>query len=184
MSTATRVAIIRIAGLLIMLLAVGAALLPGAENIAGRTVVGLLLIAAGLIEFVAVYARRGRHIAAAVAAGASLLAGLRLELDPNVNFLTALNLVILWLVVRAAALFFSARGSPKPLCTWVYLAAAIDFVLAVALLGGVPVAVLVYGLFGEADQIIASFAWVLAFSFVAAGLLLVIAAREQGAQSA
>jgi hypothetical protein len=99
-----------------------------------------------------------------------------LLLDPNISFLTILNFVILRLVVRSAALFLSAHRSPRPLCTWVYLASAVDFALAVLLLAGLPVAVLVYGLFGTTDEIVATFAWVFAASFIAAGWLLVAAA--------
>lgn len=162
--------------MLIVLLAVGAALLPLAEGHAARIEIGALLAAAGIFELLAVFARRGHHFAAGAAAVASLLAGLRLLLDPDINFLTILNFVILWLIVRSAALLISSRNSQRPLCTWVYLAAAVDFALAVLLLAGLPVAVLVYGLFGTTDQIVATFAWVLAASFVAAGWLLIAAA--------
>ena len=176
MSSDTRTLVIRSAGVLILLLAVGSALLPMESALPAHVVIGLLLASAGAFELVAVFARRGHHIPAGIAAGASLVAGLRLLLDPNVNFLTILNFVILWLVVRSAALFVSARHSPRPLCTWVYLATAVDFALAVLLLGGLPVAVLVYGLFGTTDEIVATFAWVFAGSFIAAGWLLVAAA--------
>ena len=50
---------------------------------------------------------------------------------------------------------------------------------AVVLLVGLPVAVLVYGLFGQTGEIIATFAWILAASFVATGLLLVASATLQ-----
>ena len=176
MSDTTRTIVIRIAGILIFLLAVGAAFLPIAKGIPARIEIGLMLGAAGIFELAAVYARRGHHFAAGAAALASLLAGFRLLVDPHVNFLTILNFVILWLVVRSAALFLSARGSDRPLCTWAYLAAAVDLGLAVLLLVGLPVAMLVYGLFGTTDEIVATFAWVLAASFVAAGWLLVAAA--------
>lgn len=176
MSTGARTAIIRTAGILIFLLAFGSALLPLAHHVSARTIIGLLLIVAGAIELTAVVARRGHHISAGIAAGASLLAGLRLALDPDANFLTVLNLVILWLVVRSAALLVSSRHSMRPLCTWVYIAAGVDFGLAVLLLAGLPVAVLVYGLFGATDEIIATFAWIFAASFIAAGLLLISAA--------
>jgi uncharacterized membrane protein HdeD (DUF308 family) len=176
MSDATRTAVIRSAGLLILLLAVGAALLPMARGYPARIEIGLMLAAAGMFEFAAVAVRRGRHLAAFAAAFASLLAGLRLLLDPGINFLTILNFVILWLVVRSAALLLSARGAERPLCVWIYLAAAIDFALAILLLVGLPTAMLVYGLFGATDRIVATFAWILAASFVAAGWLLVAAA--------
>ncbi len=183
MSTANRTLVIRGAGILIILLGLGAALLPLAQHIPGRTVVGVMLIAAGMIELGAVIARSQRNIPAAVAAAVTLLAGLRLEFDARVNFITVLNFVILWLVIRAAALFLSARRSQRPLCTWVYLAAAVDLSLAILLLGGLPIAVLVYGLFGATDQIIATFAWIFAGSFVAAGLLLVAAAPLEAGEA-
>ncbi len=176
MSSAARTLVIRSAGVLILLLALGSALLPMASHIPARLVIGLLLAAAGAIELAAVFARRGHHLSAGIAAAASLVAGLRLLLDARINFPTILNFVILWLVVRSAALFLSARHSPRPLCTWVHLASAVDFALAVLLLAGLPVAVLVYGLFGVNDQIVGTFAWVFAASFIAAGWLLVAAA--------
>ena len=37
-----------------------------------------------------------------------MLAGIRLLADPNAGFFPVLNMVILWLVVRAAALAFAA----------------------------------------------------------------------------
>ena len=179
MSTERRTLVIRLAGLLIVLLAFGAALRPLAERIPGRTIGGLLLMGAGAIELAAVFARRRHPIAPGIAAVASLLAGLRLVLDPGANFFTMLNLVILWLVVRAAALFFSARKTERPVCNWTYFAAAVDFLLAVTLLAGLPVAVLIYGVFGQTSEIVATFAWIFAASFVAAGLLLFAAAPHE-----
>lgn len=170
--------LIRGAGALIILLAFASALLPLAQHIPGRTIVGSMLIAAGAIELAAVFARSGHRLAHAIAAGASLAAGLRLVLDPGANFFTVLNLVILWLVVRAAALFALALRSRGPICTWIYFAAAVDFLLAVFLLGGLPVAVLIYGLFGQTGEIVATFAWILAASFVASGLLLIAGATD------
>jgi len=183
MSTTTRTLVIRFAGVLIFLLAFGSALLPMASHIRANTIIGILLAVAGAIELAAVFARRGHHLTSVIAAGASVLAGLRLLADPHANFLTILNFVILWLVVRSAALFFSARRSLSPLCWWVYLAAAVDFALAVLLLAGLPVAVLVYGLFGTTDEIVATFAWVFAASFIAAGWLLIAAAPLEASEA-
>jgi uncharacterized membrane protein HdeD (DUF308 family) len=183
MAGTTRNLVIRSAGVLILLLACGSALLPMASHLPARLVIGLLLAVAGTIELVAVIARPRHHVFAGIAALASLLAGLRLLLDPQINFITILNFVILWLVVRSGALFLSATRSHKPLCTWVYLAAAVDFALAVLLLAGLPVAVLVYGLFGTTNEIVATFAWVFAASFVAAGWLLIAAAPLEAAET-
>jgi len=183
MSTTTRTLVIRFAGVLIFLLAFGSALLPMASHIRANTIIGILLAVAGAIELAAVFARRGHHLTSVIAAGASVLAGLRLLADPHANFLTILNFVILWLVVRSAALLVSSRHSPRPLCTWVYLAAAVDLGLAILLLAGLPVAVLIYGLFGTTDEIVATFAWVFAASFIAAGWLLIAAAPLEGSET-
>jgi uncharacterized membrane protein HdeD (DUF308 family) len=176
MSSEARKHIIRAAGLLILLLAFGSALLPLAKHIPARLVIGWLLLGAGVIELIAALTRRMHRTAASIAAGATILAGIRLVADPNAGFFPVLNLVILWLVVRAAALIFSASRSQGPLGTWIRLAAATDFLLAVVLLAGLPIAVIVVGLFGPTSEVTATFAWVFAASFVATGCLLMAAA--------
>ena len=108
MSDQARKLIIRTAGVLIVMLALGAALLPLERGLPGRLVVGYLLLAAGTIELCAALARRTHRATAALAGAATVLAGARLVLDPNAGFFPVLNLVILWLVVRSAALAFAA----------------------------------------------------------------------------
>lgn len=179
MSSETRTMVIRAAGILIILLGLGAALLPLAGDVPARTVIGSLLIAAGILEIAAFAARRVHHVAGAVAAAATLLAGLRLAVDPGANYFTVLNFVILWLVVHSAAFVFLARATPRPECAWIYFAAAVDFLLAVALLAGLPIAILVRGIFGPTPEISASFAWVFAATFVATGILLIAAGRTE-----
>jgi len=177
MTDSNRTTIIGSAGALIMLLAVGALLLPLGSQISGRLVVGWLLIAAGAFELAAAAVRTRHRKSAALAAVATLLAGIRLAADPSAGFFAVMNMVILWLVVRGAALLFSAARTSPPLGTWVSLAAATDLLLALALLAGLPVALLVYGLFGPTPQIVATFAWVFAASFIATGLLLLAISR-------
>ncbi len=165
------------AGLLIMLLAVGALLLPLQPSVPGRLVVGWLLIAAGSIELATSFIRRRHRKSVALAAAATVLVGIRLAADPSANFFAMLNMVILWLVVRGAALLFSAARTDRPLKTWISLAAATDLLLALGLLAGLPVALLVYGLFGPTPQIVATFAWVFGASFIATGALLLAIAK-------
>ena len=63
---------------------------------------------------------------------------------------------------------------------WTAIAAAVDFLLGLILLAGLSISTLVVGLFGPTPIVIASFAWVLALSFVATGLfLLEIASCER-----
>ena len=179
MSDQARKLIIRTAGVLIVLLALGAALLPLERGLPGRLVVGSLLVIAGAIEMIAAVVRRQHRVTAMVAAGATILAGLRLVLDPTAGFFPVLNLVILWLVVRAAARAFAASRAREPIQGWLILAAATDFLLAVLLLSGLPVALIVAGLFGPTSAIIATFAWILAISFVATGALLMAAGMAE-----
>jgi len=175
-SDQARKIIIRTAGVIIILLALGASLLPMERGIPGRVVVGVLLLAAGAVELVAALARRIHKPSAAIAAIATLLAGSRLSLDPNAGFFPVLNMVILWLIIRTAALGFAANRSQPPLRRWFRVVATTDFLLAVMLLAGLPIALVVAGLFGPTSEIIATFAWVLAISFVANGAFLAAAA--------
>ena len=176
LSDTARKLVILGAGIAIILLALGAALLPMERELPGRLVVGWLLIAAGLVEFGAAQVRRIHRPSASVAGAATILAGLRLVLDPSAGFFPVLNLVILWLIVRSAAIAFAASRCRGPLQSWFVLAAVTDFLLAVLLLSGLPVAVIVYGLFGQTSEIVATFAWVMAISFVATGVMLIAVA--------
>lgn len=168
--------------MLIILLAFGAALLPLEHDIEGRLVVGWLLVAAGAIELAAALARRIHRPTASIAGAATVLAGLRLVLDPNAGFFPVLNLVILWSIVRAAALAFAASRSRGSLQNWFVLAAATDFLLAVLLLSGMPIALVVWGLFGRTSEIVATFAWILAASFVATGAMLIAVAPAEASE--
>jgi uncharacterized membrane protein HdeD (DUF308 family) len=174
--------VIRTAGVLIVLLAFGAALLPLDHDVQGRLVVGWLLVAAGAIELAAAFARRAHRLTASIAGAATVLAGLRLVLDPHAGFFPVLNLVILWSIVRAGALALAASRSRGSLQNWFILAAATDFLLAVLLLSGMPIALVVWGLFGRTSEIIATFAWVLAASFVATGAMLIAVAPAEASE--
>jgi uncharacterized membrane protein HdeD (DUF308 family) len=182
LSDQARKAIIRAAGVLILLLAAGSALLPLERGLEGRLVVGGLLLIAGLIELVAAGARKIHKPVAFVAGGATMLAGLRLVADPHASFFPVLNMVILWLIVRSAALAYAAMRCRPPLQSFFILSAATDFLLAVLLLAGLPIALVVAGLFGQTSEIIETFAWVLAASFVATGVLLIAAAPAEASE--
>lgn len=182
MSHAIRTAIVTGAGVAIVLLAIAAALLPLFEGVPARMAIGWLLLGAGLAELVAAVARFGHRPTSAIAGGATMLAGLRLLLDGNAGFFEVLNLVILWLVVRTAALGFCALKASDPMKTWLGFSAGVDFLLAVALLAGMPVALLVVGLFGPTRPVSATFAWVIALSFVATAALQFAATRIERPQ--
>jgi uncharacterized membrane protein HdeD (DUF308 family) len=179
MSDSTRKLILLLCGVLIVLLGLGAAILPLEPNLHPRDVVGWLLLAAGVIELLALTARQTHRPTAAITALATTLAGLRLLLDPSANFFAVLNLVILWLIVRAAALAFAAWKARDGFENWLIFSGAIDFLLAIGLLAGLPITYLVVGVFGPNAQITGTFAWVLALSFVATGVLLMAAAKHE-----
>src|SRR4029078_870494 len=103
MSDISRKNLIRVAGVLIILLAFGAALLPMERNLEGRLVLGWLLLASGAIELIVALARRIHRPSASASGAATVLAGLRLVLDPRAGFFSVLNLVTLSLVVRAVS---------------------------------------------------------------------------------
>jgi predicted membrane channel-forming protein YqfA (hemolysin III family) len=55
---------------------------------------------------------------------------------------------------------------------WTAISAGIDFLLAALLITGLSISTIVISVFGPTRELVASFAWVLAASFVANGLLL------------
>ncbi|HET8749361.1 MAG TPA: hypothetical protein VFM42_01330, partial [Sphingomicrobium sp.] len=55
---------------------------------------------------------------------------------------------------------------------WTAVSAGVDFLLALLLIAGLSVSTLVITVFGPTPELIASFAWVLAVSFITNGLLL------------
>lgn len=176
MTDSARKLVIGASGILIILIAFAALLLPLAEELSARQVIGAMLISGGILELAAAAARWAHRPTSAIAGAATLLAGARLEFDPNATFFEVLNLVILWLVVRTAALGLSAYWARDRLGAWIALAAGTDFLLAVALLAGLPIALVVVGLFGPTMQITATFAWVIGLSFIVNGVLLLATA--------
>jgi hypothetical protein len=66
---------------------------------------------------------------------------------------------------------------------WTGLSAGMDFLLAVLLLTGLSIATLVVSVFGPTPELVASFAWVLAASFVVNGLLLLEIASCESSQA-
>jgi hypothetical protein len=56
--------------------------------------------------------------------------------------------------------------------TWSLLSAGMDFLLAVLLAAGLSISTITISLFGPTPELVASFAWVLAASFVVNGLML------------
>ncbi len=160
------------AGWLILLMSAGSALLPMGDRVRGGTIIGTLLIAAGLIEVFAGSLRHETRKLAMLAGAVTALAGLLFVTAERTGFLSSLSIVALWLVLRGIILGIAAKLERGSVRNWTALAAAMDLVLAFALTVGLSIASLVVNLFGATPALVASFAWVLALSFVATGLLL------------
>ena len=181
LSGRTRARALRVAGLAIILLGVGAALLPAGKTIPSD-MIGGLLIAAGLIELVAGSLRREARSFAMAAGGVTALAGLLFVLNPETHFFPTVVPIIGWLLVRSLILLGALTESARSVRTWTALSAGMDFLLAVLLITGLSISTIVISVFGPTAELVAAFAWVVAASFVVNGLLLLeVASCERDA---
>jgi hypothetical protein len=161
----------RVAGIAIILLSIGAAFLPAGKTISSD-MIGALLIAAGLIEMTAGALRRTVRPFAMAAGAVTALAGLLFVVDHETHFFPRVVPIIAWLLVRSLILLAGSREASGSVRTWTALSAGMDFLLAVLLAAGLSISTIVVSLFGPTPELVASFAWVLAASFVVNGLLL------------
>jgi uncharacterized membrane protein HdeD (DUF308 family) len=162
---------IRVAGIAIILLSAGAALLPAGKRISSD-MIGGLLISAGLIEAIAGSLRRDVRPYAMAAGAVTALAGLLFIVNPETHFFPMVTPVIAWLLIRAVILAVASRETQGSVRIWTGLSGGVDFLLALLLITGLSISTLVISLFGPTPELVASFAWVLAASFVVNGLLL------------
>lgn len=175
----------RVAGIAIIMLSVGAAFLPAGKRISSD-MIGALLIAAGLIELTAGALRRAVRPFAMAAGAVTALAGLLFVVDHETHFFPRVVPIIGWLLVRSLILIVGSGESSGSVRRWTALSAGMDFLLAVLLTAGLSISTLIISLFGPTPELVASFAWVLAASFVVNGLLLleVASCAEEAATNA
>jgi uncharacterized membrane protein HdeD (DUF308 family) len=162
---------IRVAGIAIILLSAGAVFMPAGKRIS-PDMIGGLLIAAGLIEAVAGSLRHEVRTLAMAAGGVTALAGLLFLVNPETHFFPSVTPVIAWLLLRSIILAVSTTESRGSVRMWTGISATVDVLLAILLITGLSVSTLVISVFGPTPEMVASFAWVVAASFVANGLLL------------
>lgn len=160
------------AGWLVLLLSAGSALLPVVEPANGGTIIGILLVAAGLVEIFAGSLRHETRKLAMLAGAVTVLAGLLFATEEGRGFLSTLAIIAGWLVLRGIILGIAASLEHGSVRMWTGLSAAMDLALALILVIGISIASLVVVLFGATPPLIASFAWVLALSFVVNGMML------------
>lgn len=171
MTGIARARALRIAGVVIILLAVGAALLPAGKTISSD-MIGGLLIAAGLIETMAGSLRRESRPFAMAAGIVTALAGLLFVLSPEAHFFPRVMPVVGWLVARSLILAAALTRTNGSVRRWTAISAALDFLLGILLIAGLSVSTIVISMFGPTPELVASFAWILAASFVVNGLML------------
>ena len=157
MSSRTRARGITVAGLCIIVLGACAAFMPAGKTISSD-VIGALLIAAGLIETIAGSLRRDVRTYAMAAGVVTAIAGLLFVVNPETHFFPTVWPVIGWLAVRC-------------------------LLLAFLLLAGLSVSTIIVSLFGPTPEMIATFAWILAASFVVNGLMLLEVASCERSRS-
>ena len=182
MSDSTRAHLIMLCGMVIIALGIAAALLPLVDSVTGSKVIGALLVASGVVEIVAGSLRQAVHKFAAAAGAVTTLAGVMFLINPQTQFFPTVTPIIIWLVVRSAILAWTSQHTGGGVRLWTGLSAGMDLLLALLLLLGLSIATLVVSIFGPTPQLVASFSWVLAASFVVTGnLLLEIANCERQA---
>ena len=173
---------IRVAGMAIILLSAGAALLPVGKGISSD-VIGAL---AGRDR-----ADRGdRRLAAARSAGpgdgggrVTVLAGLLFLINPETKFFPTVVPIIGWLLIRCVILGIAASRVHGSVRRWMAFSAAVDLLLAILLIAGLSISAVIVSVFGPTPPLIASFAWIVAASFVTTGLMLleVASCEDEGA---
>ena len=162
---------LRVAGIAIILLGAGAALLPAGKTIPSA-MIGGLLIAAGLIETVSGTLRRQVRPYAMAAGIVTALAGLLFILNPETHFFPTVWPIVGWLLVRSLVLAAAAAETRGSVRTWTALSAGMDFLLGILLIAGLSISTIVISIFGPTRELVATFAWILAASFVVNGLML------------
>lgn len=168
------------AGAVIILISAAAALLPLRGGPPGATVIGTMMVTAGLVEMIA-GSLRSRNRGVAILPGAlTVLAGALLALHPLHKFVYSVWLVIGWLGCRGVVLGIAATRTRASVRAWTMISAGTDLTLGAVLLIGLSASTLTMTLFGITPEVIGGFAWVVALSFVATGMLMMeVAACER-----
>jgi uncharacterized membrane protein HdeD (DUF308 family) len=172
MDHARRARWIAAAGWSIILLSAGAAVLPLVGPASGAAIIGALLGLAGAAEIIAATRRQETRRLALLAGALTVVAGLLFATDPATKFLPTVTIIMGWLFLRSLVLAAASLLQHGSVRLWSAVSAATDFVLALVLGVGLSISTLVITLFGATTPMVASFAWVLAISFIATGALL------------
>jgi len=179
-----RASLIAGAGALIILISLASALLPLASGLSNASVIGTMMVAAGIMEVLAANLRANNRIAAALPGLVTIAAGALFAVEPFGAFVPTVRLVIGWLAVRGLLLALASLDVGGSVRVWTILAAATDLSLSAILYIGLTASTITILFFGPTAEIVGSFAWVVALSFVATGMLLLeVAACEAAART-
>ena len=171
------------AGWVILLLSAGSALLPLYIKTHGSAIIATLLVLAGITEIFAGSLRHETRRLAMLAGVLTTVAGILFATGSATHFLSTLSIIAGWLFLRSIVLALAARLERGSVRGWTAISAATDFVLALVVAVGLSIATLIVTLFGATSPMIASFAWVLALSFIATAMLLLqVAACARAAE--
>jgi hypothetical protein len=165
--------LISLMGWLVLALGAGAAILPLVGPTQGAITIGTMLTFAGLAEIVAGTRRYETRKLAILAGAITMIAGLLFATDQATHFLSGLVIIAGWLFLRSLVLGLACFLEHGAVRRWTGIAAATDFLLALITAVGFSVSSLVVTLFGATPPLIASFAWLLAISFLATAMLLI-----------
>ena len=178
----SRPGLVTAAGIAIIVLSAGAAVLPFIDRVTGVRVIGILLLAAGIVEMFAATLRDQTRFLAILAGAVTTLAGALFLLNPLTHFLPTISIVTAWLLIRGLILGITTARAHGSVRRWLAISAATDVALGLLLLVGLSISTLLITLFGPTPEMVASFAWILAISFVITGMLLLeIASCERDA---
>ena len=170
-------------GWFILLLSAGSALLPLYGKTHGSAIIATLLVLAGITEIFAGSLRHETRRLAMLAGAITTVAGILFATGSSTHFLSTLSIIAGWLFLRSVVLILAARLERGSVRGWTALSAATDLVLALVLVVGLSIATLIVTLFGATPPMIASFAWILALSFIATAMLLLeVASVARGAE--
>ena len=171
-----------IAGSITILLALVAFFLPDIDFMPRGGAVGWLLVVAGLAEIALAVVRQFDRagVAALVSGLITGAAGLIFVFNPLASFIPVTNVVMVWLFVRGVAVLLIGIGSPRP-ARWIAGSGAVDILLGLTLAAGLPVATLVYMLFGPTPALVAKFSLLLAISFLCTGIAQLLISSPRAA---
>ena len=169
-------------GDLTLVLGLVALFLPEIHWVPKGGVVGWLLVFAGVAE-IALAVARGLDrigITALVSGLLSAAAGLTLVANPLASYFPVANVVMAWLMVRGLWVVLMGWSLwRQPTAAWLLASGAVDICLALVLAAGLPVATLVYVLFGPTPELVAKFSLILGASFLATGIAQVAIGLHQ-----